>query len=177
MPRLWVDANVFIEANNSLTSLDLMPDFWAWIETKLKQDQLCSSRMVYNELLGKDDRLADWARTRRESPYWHTPNQGTQRHYRAIVKHVSDTYGERPAKVADFLSKADCWIIAHAKDDNGTVVTRETKVDQQSLTPKIPNVCEAFEVPFIDAKAMLERLNFSTEYARLRMSASESPRR
>jgi len=70
--------------------------------------------------------------------------------YREISDYVDDKYKDAsPAKVGDFLAKADCWIIAHALAKGGTVVTRESKVDKTSQTPKLPNVCEKFEVPFI----------------------------
>jgi len=42
----------------------------------------------------------------------------------------------------------------------GTVVSHETRVDRSSLTPKIPNVCTAFEVPCIGLAEMLTRLDF-----------------
>ena len=65
-----------------------------------------------------------------------------------------------PAKVGDFLAIADCWIIAHALAKGGTVVTRESKVDKTSQTPKVPNVCEKFEVPFIQTFDLLKLLKF-----------------
>ncbi|HZR33484.1 MAG TPA: DUF4411 family protein [Terriglobales bacterium] len=64
------------------------------------------------------------------------------------------------SKVGEFLAKADCWIIAHAKAKGGTVVTRESKVDKTSQTPKVPNVCEKFDVPFIETKELLKLLKF-----------------
>jgi hypothetical protein len=40
------------------------------------------------------------------------------------VEYVEEEYQAfRPAKVGDFLAKADCWIIAHAETKGGKVVT------------------------------------------------------
>src|ERR1017187_10012537 len=77
------------------------------------------------------------------------------------AKYVEDKYdNSSPAKVGDFLAKADCWIIAHAVAKRGTVVTRESKVDKTSQTPKVPNVCETFDVPFIQTFELLKLLKF-----------------
>jgi len=38
------------------------------------------------------------------------------------------------------------------------VVTRESKVDKTSQTPKVPNVCERFDIPFIQTFAMFKVL-------------------
>jgi|ERR1035437_1367550 hypothetical protein len=161
MPQYWLDAKVFIEANNSFFSLDLVPAFWIWLETNLKADVLCSSSMVYDEILGKDDGLAKWAKVRKESPYWPEPDGDVQNWYREIVAYVGEQYqASNPATVGNFLAKADCWIIAHAKAKGGKVVTRESKVDKTSPTPKVPNVCEKFDVPFMETKDMLRALKF-----------------
>ena len=44
--------------------------------------------------------------------------------------------------------------------NGGTVVTRESKVDKTSQTPKVPNVCEKFDVPFIQTFDLLKLLKF-----------------
>lgn len=160
-PPYWLDANVLIEANNSFFNLEIAPSFWIWLEDQLKAGVLCSSSMVYGEVLGKDDGLAKWAKTRKKSSYWPEPDADVQTLYREIVQYVDEKYrASSPAKVGDFLAKADCWVIAHAKAKGGTVVTRESKVDRTSQTPKVPNVCAAFDVPFIETKEMLKVLKF-----------------
>jgi hypothetical protein len=126
--RYWLDANVFIEAKNGILDFDIAPRFWIWLEEQLKAGVLCSSSLVYKEILGKDDSLAKWAKVRKGLPYWPEPDAEVQAPYREIVEYVENKYASTsPAKVGDFLSKADCWIIAHAKAKRGTVVTRESK--------------------------------------------------
>jgi len=117
--------------------------------------------MVYAEILGIDDALAKWAKNRKKSSYWPEPDGDVQSTYRDIAQHVEKHYrASSPAKLGNFLAKADCWIIAHAKAKGGTVVSRESKVDKRSLTPKVPNVCATFDVPFIETMAMLKILKF-----------------
>jgi len=64
-PPYWLDANVFIEANNGFFNLDIAPSFWSWLEEQLKAGVLCTSSLVYGEILGKDDGLAKWAKVRK----------------------------------------------------------------------------------------------------------------
>ena len=155
----WLDANVFIESNNAGLNIDIAPSFWVWLETKLKEGTPQSSSLVYDEILGKDDLLAKWARVRKGPVYWPEPDDEVQAAHRDIVDYVDQQYADAsPAKVGDFLAKADCWVIAHAHAKGGTVVTRESKVDKASKTPKVPNVCEKFDVPFIQTFSMFKIL-------------------
>jgi len=34
----WIDANVFMHAQNGLYEIELVPSFWKWLEDKLKGD-------------------------------------------------------------------------------------------------------------------------------------------
>jgi Domain of unknown function (DUF4411) len=159
-PPYWLDANIFIEANNTFLNMEIAPSFWIWLEHKLKAGVLISSSLVYAEIVSKDDALKKWASVRKGA-YWPEPDPDVQAAYREIAKYVEDKYeNSSPAKVGEFLAKADCWIIAHAMAKGGTVVTRESKVDKTSQTPKVPNVCEKFDVPFIQTFDLLKLLKF-----------------
>jgi hypothetical protein len=107
-PPYWLDANIFIEANNTFFNIEIAPSFWAWLETQLRAGVLKSSSLVYGELLGKDDKLAKWARVRKGDAYWPEPDGEVQAAYREISDYVDDKYKDAsPAKVGDFLAKAD----------------------------------------------------------------------
>ena len=54
-----------------------------------------------------------------------------------------------------FLDRADPWVIAHAIVNGGTVVTHEKRNPDASYKVKIPNMCERFNVNYIDAYQML----------------------
>ena len=90
MPKLpyWLDANIFIEANNTFFSIEIAPSFWAWLETQLKAGVLKSSSLVYGEVLGKDDKLAKWARVRKGDAYWPEPDGEVQAAYREVSDYV-----------------------------------------------------------------------------------------
>src|SRR5438105_15248246 len=96
----WLDANVFIESNNSGLNIDLAPTFWSWLEEQLKAGLTRSSALVYKELLGKDDQLAKWAKVRKGGMYWPEPDGEVQAAYREIAEYVEQKYADaNPAKV------------------------------------------------------------------------------
>ena len=58
-----------------------------------------------------------------------------------------------------FLSGADTWLIAHAMEDGGAVVTQEERSKKHETTPiKVPNVAKAMRATWCDTYDMLERL-------------------
>ena len=163
MARYWIDADVFIQSKNGLYSFELAPPFWVFLDKQVEAGTIRSSTKIYDELLkreDKKDKLAQWIKHRRTGGMFVEPAEEVQEIYRQIADHTSDKYSKRRAKVAEFLSGGDGWIIAHAKHDGGTVVSHETRTDPSALKPKIPNVCTQFGVPCIDLAVMLSTLKF-----------------
>ncbi len=111
------------------------------------------------ELTDYKDELADWAKDQRNSSFFVDPDANVQAIFREIADHVNDYYLSPQAK--DFLDGADPWVIAHAKCDLGTVVTWERKGGQGSKKVRIPNICEAFEVEWVNPCQMFRELGIS----------------
>lgn len=59
---------------------------------------------------------------------------------------------------ADFASGADGWLIAFAKAKTCIIVTHEAPSAEAKRKVPIPNICMAFNVPYIDTFEMLRRL-------------------
>ncbi|MCI0788728.1 MAG: DUF4411 family protein [Chloroflexi bacterium] len=59
---------------------------------------------------------------------------------------------------AQFLAKADPWIIAQAIEHGGKVVTFEAPVAENSYRVKIPNVCKQFGIKTTTVYEMLRAL-------------------
>jgi hypothetical protein len=163
----WVDADVFIQSQNGLYSLDLAPPFWSFIDKQVSAGRIRSSTRIYKEVLATedlDDDLAKWFKTRKTSGMFIDPatSRKVQEKCGEINDFVSKHYvwPKSGPKVAVFLSGGDTWIIAHACCDNGIVVSHEHRVDRTSQTPKIPNVCTQFGVECIGLREMLMRLKF-----------------
>jgi hypothetical protein len=161
--RYWLDADVLIQAKNTLYSFQIARPFWTFLEEQANVGTICSSVRIYAEILrheDKEDELTKWAKQHRNSGLFAPTDKAVQEAFSRIANRVAQRYPEKPAKVAEFLKGGDGWIIAHALCDGGTVVSNENRVVAASLTPKIPNMCHEFGVGCIGLPALLTKLRF-----------------
>jgi Domain of unknown function (DUF4411) len=61
------------------------------------------------------------------------------------------------AAVADFFASGDYWLMAHALAHGFTVVTMALPAPLSQRRPKIPDVCNALGVAWLNPFEMLER--------------------
>lgn len=155
-----VDANVFMQAANSYYAFDIVPKFWDWFEGRLGSD-LFTVVPVKDEILTQSDDLADWL-SKVDDPSWVLPvdDEATQLQMPVITKHCVD-YGYRPAGISKFLSGADPWVIACAREKGWTVVTQEIAQPETRKRVKIPDVCDNLGVKNILVFDMLRQLGFA----------------
>jgi hypothetical protein len=111
---------------------------------------------VYDEVARGTDDLANWFRQRRENGLCVSPNAKIQGHYGTIANHINGKH--KVQHVAEFLKGGDGWVIAHAMQDMGVVVTQETLRSYRSKI-KVPTVCQQLSVKCINTFQMLEALN------------------
>jgi hypothetical protein len=156
----WLDANVFITAKDGPYRFSVSAGFWTFLAEQAKAGTVRCPKMVYDEIvhnIAAEDQLAKWIKVRKSTDLFvPNPNKAVQDVVRDIANHVSPRYPQH--QVAKFLRGADPFIIAHAKESQGTVVTFEKLVPSNSQQIKIPNVCEEFEVSYCTLYDMLERL-------------------
>ena len=50
-------------------------------------------------------------------------------------------------------------MIAHAKADNGIVVTHESNLHPMAKKPLVPNICREFDVHYVNTLGMFEELS------------------
>jgi len=159
LPEHWFDANVFIEPNKRYYSFALAPGYWTFLEQKGTEGVILSSTMVYDELVGdKEDDLAEWAKSQKDSGLFVEPDQAVQANFELIAAYVQANYVLQA--VSEFLAGADPWIIAHARTYGGSVVTFETR-NANRRKVKIPNVCDAFNVEVEDLFVVLKALGLT----------------
>ncbi len=154
-----LDTNVYVEAHRRYYAFDIAPGFWDGLERLVKAQMICSPLMVYEEIIDSGDELAQWAKANKDNLFL-PPDDPTQDAFRDIADLVERLY--EPQHVQKFLSDADPWVIAHAKAHGLSVVTMESRRDEnQSKTGrvsgkiKIPNVCERVGVVPKDTFALL----------------------
>lgn len=105
---------------------------WEWVQTNVpKEFFLPSSRP---EIVAEYRKLIDWVQA--EAQY---------------IEHAK----------TEFASAADGWLVAYSRATGATVVSQETVARDAKKRIPIPNICEAFEVEYMDTFEMLHALNAS----------------
>ena len=149
-----LDTNVLITAKNLYYGIDFCPGFWNWIEEKGIVGDVGSVSKVRDELTSGDDELADWVKTL-PSEFFLQPLQSDVDALQRISTWVAGGSYDQAA-VAQFLQIADYYLCAQALGGGHTVVTLETPADGKRRV-KIPSVCLAMNIPYINTFDMLRR--------------------
>lgn len=155
MAVYWIDAVVLIQASNAYYPFERVPKFWTFISQQLEKGTIMAPKIVWQEITAGNDSLAQWALHRREKGLCVAADKAVQEHIGTISAHVVEHYKAHQAN--EFLVGGDAWVIAHALESDGTVVTQEsTRSHKAKVT--IPTVCKALNVRCIDTFAMLKEL-------------------
>lgn len=146
MTKLYcLDTNILIEAWNKHYSMALCPDYWEILDGLAHDKKIFCTMEVKREIEKIDDGLYKWVR---ERPYFF--RELTGKVFTNLQKINSNPANHRLVDSSKFRSIADPWVIAHAMAENAVVVTREGFEANSAKRTKIPNVCQALGVPWID---------------------------
>jgi hypothetical protein len=135
-----LDANVYIEAHQRYYGMDLCPGFWAWLEEAHAFGNVITLDKVRDELLKKEDSLSAWVEGRSEGFFTDLDDGMKQSLGEVAIWAVNQDFHQ--SAVSDFLSKADYFLVAHAKTHGHSIVTWEKHKGGKSKI-KIPTVCDA----------------------------------
>ncbi len=143
MKKYCLDTNVFIEGWNRYYSMDLCPEYWVILDKLAKEGRIFSPIEVKREIDKSDDGLSKWIKTRHY--IFRDIDMEVQKCLRKIMASHSrlvDSIKQR--------SIADPWVIAFAIVENAIVVTKETATGIDRKRIKIPDVCNALNVPWMN---------------------------
>jgi hypothetical protein len=153
-----LDANVFIEAARRYYAFDLVPDFWDGLIWHANEGRVRSIDRVRKELEKGKDELWSWAKDFFSHAFVSTGDVDVIIAYRAIMNWAQNEKRFTDAAKASFAKGADAWLVAYANAKGYVVVTQERPDSRAKTRIKIPNVCVAFEVPFMNTFDMLRKL-------------------
>lgn len=159
MPRHWLDANVLIEAHRRTYPINIAVSFWAWLGGQIQSGQIVCPRRVYQEIAeaeGHKDELAQWVKVRKEKGLCIRPSRAVQDLVGKIEAYAFEKYSN--VEAWEFSKGADPWLIAHALDDGGVVVTNESDLRPDAKKVRIPDICSQFDVKCVDTLGMLREL-------------------
>jgi len=158
-----LDTNVLIEAHRRYYSFDIAPAFWDFLINSAKTNKILSVDRVYDEITNGNDELAEWTKVNFSFAFQNTNNDtDVLLKYGKLMKWANQQTQFSQAAKDEFakVENADPWVIAFASAKNSIVVTHEVLNKNIKNKIPIPNVCDAFDVKYIDTFTLLRELNF-----------------
>lgn len=155
MDTYWIDAVVLIQASKTYYPFERVPKFWTFIGRQLEAGAIKAPKIVWQEVSDGTDALAQWVAARRERGLCIAATKSVQSRYAEVSDYVMSKYKYHQA--AEFFKGGDGWVIAHAMESGGIVVTQESERSHKSKV-KIPTVCKALNVRCVTTFTMLDEL-------------------
>lgn len=153
-----LDANVFIEAARRYYAFDLAPRFWQSLTHHAASGRVRSIDRVKQELERGKDELAQWASNNFSGAWASADEPDVIQSFSEIMTWVQDQNQYLAVAKADFANGADGWLVAYARAKACIVVTQEVAAPDARRKVPIPNVCQAFNVLFVNTFEMLRNL-------------------
>ncbi len=146
-----IDACALIDAaQNYNMSKKSFAHIWAALDELIENGELISSAEIMEEL--KDDDLLSWAKEHGEC-------------FIPLTKDVQAKTAEVLARFPNLIkirstsnSNADPFLIATAALQGGRIVTNEKLGDEKTKDYKIPNVCQALDIPYMNLHTFLDNI-------------------
>lgn len=164
------DASTFLNllkvTDDEPYAMDVMEGAYEYIQAKMRSGKIISSIAVYNELRKHEKKVPNLKEWLKENKHCFIDEDlAFSEAMRPIVK-------EYEIYTTDKGDYGDISIISLAKSRNLTVVTAEKHKDQhRKIHPKIPNVCEEFDVESLTMIGFLRKEGVVLKLS----SASEHP--
>jgi hypothetical protein len=160
----WLDSDVLVFAKDTIAPIGYAEyaGFWSLIEKNIASGVIKITKRNYKEITeGRkgDDELGTWLKLQltKFPTVRVAPSKSVQAFAAKIGGYVYSEERFYARHQARFSKGADAWIIAQAAIDKGTVVTRE--IPQPSAhEPKIPDLCQIFEVKLITLTELMKTL-------------------
>ena len=150
------DTNCFIVIGHYYP--EQFPRFWEKFNQAVENGKIISVREVYRELdrNATEDHLIEWIELQKN--IFVTPSPAVTQLVKEIfsVPHFKASLPDRTQLGNNPF--ADPFVVAQAKAMNYWVVTQES---ERPRAAKIPNICEHFDVDWINLQGFMERENWS----------------
>ncbi len=156
-PLFVLDTNVFIGAHNGYYAPAFCPAFWDCVIRYFHAGRLISIDQVFTEITGPSG-LVQWVQSAPVGLFVSSQDQPVVTAYRTILNWVQSNPQFHTAAISKFAAIADGWLIAYAYVHNAVVVTHETFSADAKSRVLIPNVCQQFNVRYLNTFEMLRQL-------------------
>ena len=157
--KYLLDTSVLIEASKRYYEHNLVSTFWGHLADQSRIGVISSIDKVKNEIHTKNTFLTDWANN--DFAQWEsTANDDTVNRYTNLIQWSTTHQQFNVNAKNEFANEdnADPWLLAHAMTTGCVVVTEEVFNRDIKRKIPIPNVCEEFDVLYMNTFQMLHEL-------------------
>ncbi|WP_452225548.1 DUF4411 family protein [Lacinutrix chionoecetis] len=162
-----LDTNILIYPNRISHPIDIHPTYWSKISDILKRQYVISIDKVKDEIYNHEDNLTDWCKINIPRNFWASTANSISEY--AVIQNwaQSKKYNERALSEFAESKNADPFLVAFAKktmmnnDFDVTIVTLELSRPDSIKSIKIPDVCIAFNIRYININDFFREIKVS----------------
>ena len=149
-----------MEAARRYYAFDLVRPFWRALIDSAESGQVQSIDRVKAEINRGKDSLTDWANSDFHEWFFSTNQADVIEIYGQIMVWANTHAQFTDAAKAELSTaeNADAWLVAYAKAKGHIIVTLEKFDPNIRVKIPIPNVCQVFDVQYVDTFQMLRDL-------------------
>jgi hypothetical protein len=163
-----VDANVLITPHLTFYPFDIAPQFWAQLKQHIENGSISILDMVKDEIEKGNDSLSQWANSLQIADFVDHRNSNILQNYGKVLNHIQNDKCYNAKALAEWSQTAiaDPWLVATAMTYRYTIITFEKPVGNLNAGapvghPKIPDVCNAFNVSYQNLYYMMRKLSIT----------------
>lgn len=166
MNKYILDSNFFIQAHRSIYPLDVVQSFWLKIKSLSQAGIITSIDKVKKEIFDNsshEDELKLWCDSNLSNEFFINTDTVLENYISIVNWTNSMSHHYTSNAIQEFLETdlADPWLIAFAMSNNWTIVTYEKSQPERKNRIKIPEVCNHFNIRYINTIQMFRELKES----------------
>jgi hypothetical protein len=157
-----VDSNFFIQAHRATYPLDVAQSFWIKVKQLAIDGKIVSVDKVQKEIYDHQDALHQWCKDNLPQDFFKDTTPNMVEYNKVVNWAVSRSAFYVPNAISEFLhaDEADAFVVAFSLSDatSRVVVTQEVSAPFGKNKIKIPDVCSAHGVRFVNTIEMFRQL-------------------
>lgn len=160
MTPYLLDTNFFIQSHRTGNPLDVAESFWKKVKALAESKKIASIDKVKKEIYDSEDELKAWCAANLANDFFRDSSSVLNSYSQIAAWAVSKSAQYKPQALNIFLDadEADAWLVAYAFEQKLKVVTNEVSAPYSKNSIKIPDVCIAFGVPFLNPMEMFREM-------------------
>lgn len=160
MNRYLIDSNFWIDARR-FYPIDIFPSFWDNMQNLIEGNIAIIHQSVFEEITRKEDFITTWLRSFKGYEVMPISDSAFEKflEFCTWAKDAKQGFTNFAIDQFEQSNRADAWLCSEAATSNLIIVTAETPSNSLNKI-KIPNVCKAFNINYVDNFDFMRTHNF-----------------